>query len=751
MEAPTTKSGFGLRNLIRRQSSTEAERCKQSLTKLVEEEQKDHQHHRGALQQISQTEDWTNHEILDAILDQTPSKLPFLCKQQWEGLFSTATVRDLVDCDDAAANDIRRNHIQILAILVYIGAFRSIKNILGSHRDRARDELLPFTDDVVPLSFIRQETHLSHNFKREQHLFCPVVIRETEHQDHIKARRLPFRKMTLLGGGAYGAVFRVEIPGHHFHPANENGPMVQAKCFAVKIFRDRSDFNTERTQLERLKTSTAKHDHIMLHQATMSYRNNYLVLLPLAELGDLRQFLYVNHVATLGPSEPHIPVDFLRLSVSERKDIQLALMTKCMHVADALQWLHNGRPSTTDHIFAHLDLKPDNILLTRRDDYPFGCWKLADFSLAVCPRRSRSSESAAHEWHSRKPLHRPQTGDYSAPEFASNIEQVGRSSDVWSFACILSEVLTLALTDRDQVKEFHKLRKHGENHAFYTVRQSRELAPAAQASYYAVVKPEVDAWLERLREREEQNQWIICFTCIVRKYLDPRQDRRPSSDVLLQDLKHGVRHLESHHQDIDRECWALLNHQYSETSSNPPDNPLIEITPQTPTSPGVSFLSNSPQADMDTFPEISSPSLRQGDTSISRPPGVSALSNYKVSEQFCLPYLVASRRRVAKSVAISCTARTMGWLFVDSKTTDSETASVEVLTLKNSRSPASFCDAETDYQNWALNRIPLDHRSPWKYMAIAGQYLLVWTSLKNQTISVCHAPICSPDRFCFAP
>lgn len=737
---------------VRRQSLTEAENCRRSLRDLVEREQEHHHHHREALRQILQTDDWQDHEILGAILKQTPSKIPFLCKEQWEGFFSTTLVKHLVNCDDADADDIRQNHIRMLAILVYIGAFRSIKNMLGSRRERVRDELLPFTNDILPLSFIRQETHLSNDFKREQHLFCPVVICGTEHQDHIKARRLPFRKMALLGGGAYGAVFSVEIPAHHFYPADQDVPLMQPKCFAVKVFRDPKDFHRERKLLERLKQHSAKHDRIMLHQATMSYRDNYLVLLPLAEFGDLRQFLYGKHSAMLSPTESHNLVDFLRLDVSERKSIQLALMKECMNVADALHWLHQGRGLAQDYIYAHLDLKPDNILLTKRIGFPVGFWMLADFSLAVCPRHAGSNESATDNWRSRRPLFRPQPGDYSAPEIDPKINQlVGRLSDVWSFACILAEVLTLALTDRDQVKEFHKQREHGEDHGFYIIRRSTELAPTAQASQYAAVKPEVDAWLKRLCEREAQNRWIMCFTSIVRKFLDPDPESRPSSKALLENLQHGVTHLESNSPDVDLECRGPLKQQNSRTSSDPSNNPLVRITPLAPTSPVVSISSNSPPADVDMPVDTSSLSLGVAHTSVPSSRAVSTLSNYKVFKQSFLSHLAEGACGKAKSVAISCTGKTVGWLYVNSKIVDSGTASVQILTLENDPSPDSSCDAEINYRKWKPVAFELDSRSPWRYITIAGQYLLVWTSLKNQTVSVCHTPICSQDGLCFTP
>ena len=43
-------------------------------------------------------------------------------------------------------------------------------------------------------------------------------------------------------------------------------------------------------------------------------------------------------------------------------------------IGSALLWLHNRG-------FAHMDVKPDNILIVRRSDW---CFKLSDFGLVGC-------------------------------------------------------------------------------------------------------------------------------------------------------------------------------------------------------------------------------------------------------------------------------------------------------------------------------------------------------------------------------
>ena len=102
-------------------------------------------------------------------------------------------------------------------------------------------------------------------------------------------------------------------------------------------------------------------------------------------------------------------------------------------LASAVEAVHEYFSETFNlrKIGCHFDLKPDNIL------YRSGKLILSDFGL------SRLSE----EKDGSKSLYRNGGGEYMAPECVSIQDgfrklQVGRSSDMWSFGCILSEMLT---------------------------------------------------------------------------------------------------------------------------------------------------------------------------------------------------------------------------------------------------------------------------------------------------------------------
>ena len=102
-------------------------------------------------------------------------------------------------------------------------------------------------------------------------------------------------------------------------------------------------------------------------------------------------------------------------------------------LASAIEAVHNYFSNTFNvrKIGCHYDLKPDNIL------YRPGKFILSDFGLSRLSDEDEGSKS----------LYRNGGAEYWAPECHSVDEdfkklQVGRSSDMWSFGCILSEMLT---------------------------------------------------------------------------------------------------------------------------------------------------------------------------------------------------------------------------------------------------------------------------------------------------------------------
>ena len=119
-------------------------------------------------------------------------------------------------------------------------------------------------------------------------------------------------------------------------------------------------------------------------------------------------------------------------------------------LASAIEAVHNYFSNTFNvrKIGCHYDLKPDNIL------YSPGKLILSDFGLSRLSNENQGSKS----------LYRNGGAEYWAPECHSVNEDfkklhVGRSSDMWSFGCILSEMSTYLQKGSTGVKTFSSKRE----------------------------------------------------------------------------------------------------------------------------------------------------------------------------------------------------------------------------------------------------------------------------------------------------
>ncbi|KAL9041264.1 MAG: hypothetical protein Q9214_004166, partial [Letrouitia sp. 1 TL-2023] len=118
-------------------------------------------------------------------------------------------------------------------------------------------------------------------------------------------------------------------------------------------------------------------------------------------------------------------------------------------LASAIEAVHDyfSEPFNLRKIGCHYDLKPENIL------YRSGKLILSDFGLSRLGEEKDGSKS----------LHRNGGGEYMAPECVSVQDgfrslRVGRSSDMWSFGCILSEMLTYLQEGPRGILEFSERR-----------------------------------------------------------------------------------------------------------------------------------------------------------------------------------------------------------------------------------------------------------------------------------------------------
>lgn len=123
-------------------------------------------------------------------------------------------------------------------------------------------------------------------------------------------------------------------------------------------------------------------------------------------------------------------------------------------LADALDSIHNLRDGVSWGIIRHGDIKPENILWLQSSENPEGYLVLSDFGLAkihknlTSERRSNTQPSGF-------------TAAYRAPETDIADSPRSRSSDIWSFGCVLLEMVCWVLGGYKEVEKFSSVRNSG--------------------------------------------------------------------------------------------------------------------------------------------------------------------------------------------------------------------------------------------------------------------------------------------------
>lgn len=355
---------------------------------------------------------------------------------------------------------------------------------------------------------------------------------------------------------------------------------MQVKWVACKRFHASNpnvDSKRELQNLEILKESITSHAHIRIHLAVLFHKGEHLILLPWAEHFDLDYFLAEGHDFR-GKEVYSFATQFpLARKGAMIKDVCVQMY----RIAAALAWLHEGVIGIRQEgrlYFAHMDLKPNNILIDRDPSSVVGKWVLTDFGISAFREDDGSTPSdllsirGLYERLTIKTTPRRQAGAYQPPEVqhvrrrnsgdaaCSNEKSVGRKGDIWSFACIFSEALTFALGKASAVDKFRAQRtgRHDDDY-FYESVTSQHLQPNADHHMYQV-RAEVLEWLRRLvYDEQPPNRGIECCVSTILQTLVTDGSQRPKAEQLVFMMNHVKQHFSADKKPVDpRSC--PLNH-----------------------------------------------------------------------------------------------------------------------------------------------------------------------------------------------
>ena len=142
------------------------------------------------------------------------------------------------------------------------------------------------------------------------------------------------------------------------------------------------------------------------------------------------------------------------------------LLTEAAGLAGAMDWLHEDIQITGEILACcHMDLNPRNILIFLENGSPVGIWKVADFGISAIrtPKqvlgKSDDNQAPQNTIETIVTKAKRYQGPYSAPELYDRREEVGRNSDIWSYGCILVDIIASKLTGEASLCSLTKSRR----------------------------------------------------------------------------------------------------------------------------------------------------------------------------------------------------------------------------------------------------------------------------------------------------
>ncbi|KAI2879713.1 hypothetical protein CBS76997_10812 [Aspergillus niger] len=537
---------------------------------------------------------------------------------QKEGRIHKVLYTDCLTTEDL--HNIQHNFIVILTTLVSIGATHCLANfrslfLTGSITDKD----LPLEREQIE-TFLPGHSELVDQFESHQCDFCPTVISCTRLLHCVPSKsRLPFeKKPEKLGIGGFGEVDLVTItPGYwEFDRDCTNSSAYKVAC--KKFSSDSKEaFLKEYKNLTILKESLTTQSHILQHYTAVDHDpHSYYILFPYAEHGDLYQFLH----GGAGSYELHN--QFPRLPVEGDPAIFKPLLHQCWALACAIEWLHDYIQVDGEHIMcAHLDLKPDNILIRNDASSVVGKWMISDFGISVLePQKLDSSRPLSVRGCYREPTIEVNPhggrGTYRPPEAINRIgsramtNKIGRRSDIWAYGCIFTEVLAWAIGRREGVEYLAQERQIGiTNDFFWDEHFGQSLSP--QATGFKV-RDSVVRWLDHIQTSPEKvvGEWVktIKDILIIDKESRPKAQklvtyvtsvykpgdvpRDPDSQPIGSPVEPSSRQSPS---SLSNQSHSRSNSRSSEPSSppyNPPYSQPSSPASSPPSSPPFSLPSN---------------------------------------------------------------------------------------------------------------------------------------------------------------
>lgn len=335
---------------------------------------------------------------------------------------------------------------KVFAVLLLIHHEGLIQRFICNDQFRPKelDSKLPFSlstlKDIIP-------TAASQFYEKQWEFTAPIFTKYTTHRILDKDIILPFVGSEKLAEGGFGRVYRTIIHSDHCNFAATSTRCVSfqnsTKDIQVLIWIERESLKIVRKELkENGEHQITDEEHRVLSYLNCLQHPNIVELIGSYTYKGVQNMLF----PLLGVSLESV---FTGVQAKQTLDQDYWLAALC-GLSSAIETVHKCSSDTLGFhlIGCHHDLKPNNILVHD------GKFVLADFGLSSLKRQSQTSKSDFKMGASY----------YQAPECEDSDHEFGRRtvsrpSDIWSFGCIIAELLTFMLRGSEGLKSFKMKRK----------------------------------------------------------------------------------------------------------------------------------------------------------------------------------------------------------------------------------------------------------------------------------------------------
>jgi serine/threonine protein kinase len=326
-----------------------------------------------------------------------------------------------------------------------------------------------------------------------------------------------------------------------------------------------TDFYQEIDRLEILGDNPSFHKQIMIHLAAIVIEDRCRILFPWAWT-DLNAFFKMR------------PADYPNwLHANEVTPYNV--LSEAESLGGALEFLHENIYVNRGNVpMCHMDLKPENIVLTEidgieseRKKHPLGLWKITDFGIAaLIPNGIQSMGQVMRSVPSEHGFFRREVGAFQAPEAERRgIFRDGsvnhKKADIWSFGCVFAEAMAFSIRGPAGNDLVRSVRRRGGNDADGINRPGYFYRCDAAEEYQLL--PELDRLFEDLAGHNEPRRgWIQHIWSLLKdRALVIRPETRDSAKNLCEKLNMKIQH------SVPRVCLLEL-------SSSPSQVPELSIS-----------------------------------------------------------------------------------------------------------------------------------------------------------------------------